>query len=65
MSSKKPAEPMPISERAKQFLPFAALTGLDEALRAKELEVEQTTTVHYVHDETASDSDASHTDCQP
>lgn len=31
---------MPISERAKQFLPFAAVKGLDEALRRKEKEIE-------------------------
>ena len=33
---KKPAAPMPISERAKQFSPFAALKGLSEALAKKE-----------------------------
>ena len=33
--------PMPVSERAKQFMPFAALKGYEEALRAKEREVEQ------------------------
>jgi len=27
------------SERAKQFLPFAALKGYEEALRAKEIEM--------------------------
>ena len=27
---------MPVSDRAKQFMPFSALKGLDEALRAKE-----------------------------
>ena len=27
---------MPASERAKQFVPFSALKGLDEALRTKE-----------------------------
>ena len=26
---------MPVSQRAKQFMPFAAVTGLDEALLAK------------------------------
>lgn len=31
---------MPISQRAKQFMPFAALKGLDEALRQKEWEIE-------------------------
>lgn len=25
---------MPVSDRAKQFMPFSALKGLDEALRA-------------------------------
>ena len=29
---------MPVSERAKQFAPFAAISGLEEALAAKELE---------------------------
>ena len=28
------------SDRAKQFMPFAAVTGLEEALRQKEQEVE-------------------------
>ena len=32
---------MPVSERAKQFMPFAALKGYEEALRAKELEFEE------------------------
>lgn len=32
----KPKSPMPISERAKQFLPFAAVKGLTEALAKKE-----------------------------
>lgn len=27
---------MPVSERAKQFMPFSALKGLDEALKNKE-----------------------------
>jgi len=29
------------SDRAKQFLPFAALKGYEEALRAKEREIEE------------------------
>lgn len=32
------------SDRAKQFLPFAALKGYEEALRAKEKEVEACST---------------------
>ena len=32
----KPKSKMPIEERAKQFMPFAALRGLADALAAKE-----------------------------
>lgn len=32
----KPREKMPIEERAKQFMPFAALRGLPDALAQKE-----------------------------
>ena len=32
----KPKHKMPIEDRAKQFMPFAALKGLPEALAAKE-----------------------------
>lgn len=32
----KPKTPMPIADRAKQFLPFAAVKGLPEALAKKE-----------------------------
>lgn len=32
----KPKYKMPIADRAKQFMPFAALKGLPEALAAKE-----------------------------
>ena len=34
--SGKPSYPMPTEKRAKQFMPFAALTGFAEALEAKE-----------------------------
>ncbi|MCM1037708.1 MAG: YolD-like family protein [Roseburia sp.] len=34
--AKRPKNKMPVSERAKQFMPFAALKGLPEALKAKE-----------------------------
>lgn len=33
-------EKMPLSQRAKQFLPFDAVKGFHQALRAKEYEVE-------------------------
>ncbi len=36
-NSKRPK--MPVSERAKQFMPFAALSGLPEALRKVEEEM--------------------------
>lgn len=32
----KPKHKMPIEDRAKQFMPFAALKGLPDALAAKE-----------------------------
>jgi len=35
----KPLKPMDISERAKQFMPFKAVLGLDEALARKRLEM--------------------------
>lgn len=38
---KKPMQPMPVAERAKQFLPFAALKGFEEALARVEKEVEE------------------------
>lgn len=34
--AKRPKYHMPIEDRAKQFMPFAALRGLNEALEAKE-----------------------------
>ena len=37
----KPKHKMPISERAKQFMPFSALKGLEEAIRAKEHPLEE------------------------
>ena len=35
----KNRHPMPVSERAKQFMPFAAVTGLTQALKRKEREL--------------------------
>ena len=35
----KNRQPMPVSERAKQFMPFSALTGLGKALERKEREL--------------------------
>lgn len=37
----KPRKKMTKSERAKQFMPFSALTGLEEALHAVEEQIEQ------------------------
>lgn len=36
MAKVKPKIPMPAAMRAKQFMPFKALTGLDEALAERE-----------------------------
>ena len=41
MTDKPKRTPMPISQRAKQFAPFAAVGGLDAALRMKEEEHRQ------------------------
>lgn len=38
---KKNRPKMSISDRAKQFMPFMAVTGLDKALMEKEKEVEK------------------------
>lgn len=32
---------MPIAKRAKQFMPFSALSGLEAALAKKEIEIEK------------------------
>ncbi|MDO5112433.1 MAG: YolD-like family protein [Clostridia bacterium] len=37
----RPREKMPVLERAKQFMPFAAVRGLDAALAQKERELER------------------------
>ena len=39
--TKKIRTPMPVSQRAKQFAPFSAVGGLQEALRRKEEEHRQ------------------------
>ena len=36
---------MPVSERAKQFMPFSALKGLDEALSEQEIIAEERTVI--------------------
>ncbi len=41
MKMKKPRQKMPREQRAKQFMPFKAVAGLDEAIRQKEIEAEQ------------------------
>ena len=41
MENKKIRTPMPIELRAKQFMPFQAVTGLERALRQKEREREE------------------------
>lgn len=39
--AKKPKTKMPVSERAKQFSPFAAVTGLEKALEREEKRMER------------------------
>ncbi len=41
MENKKIRPKMPLSQRTKQFMPFSALSGLDDALRKKEWEIEE------------------------
>lgn len=41
MGNKKERPKMPVSQRAKQFMPFAAVTGLEKALKEKEKEIEK------------------------
>ena len=45
------------NERAKQFMPFDAVKGLREALRAKEIEVESNLEVERVDKEKILDTD--------
>lgn len=47
----KPKNPMPISERAKQFSPFAAVVGLDKALEEEEKELFKTEKLELSEDE--------------
>ncbi len=42
---------MPMSQRAKQFLPFAAVVGLEEALRRVEEKVDNKKEVERIPDE--------------
>lgn len=53
MENKKTHPKMPIEKRAKQFMPFAAVTGLEKALAEKEKEMEKDfrTINHNVHNE--------------
>ncbi len=56
MSSGKPNQPrskMSAEQRAKQFLPFSALPGLDEALEKIELEIELASLPEYEKYESA------------
>lgn len=46
----KPNKKMSIPERAKQFMPFAALAGLPEALARVEKEVEEESVLKYCNE---------------
>ena len=47
----KARDKMPVSQRAKQFMPFAAVVGLEEALRRKEAEVDEKFKPNYTDNE--------------
>ena len=47
----RPKEKMSIENRAKQFSPFSALRGLEEALIIKEIEAENRSEIKYVSEE--------------
>lgn len=40
MENKKVRPKMPVAQRAKQFMPFAAVAGLDRAIKMKEIEMD-------------------------
>lgn len=42
---------MPVAKRAKQFMPFSAVQGLQEALRRKEAEIEDYDAVEHVSEQ--------------
>lgn len=39
---------MPVTKRAKQFMPFSAVQGLQEALHRKEAEIEDYDTIEHI-----------------
>ncbi len=51
----KPKNKMPIADRAKQFMPFAALKGLPEALLRKEHDVTLQYEPHHLEDDESCD----------
>ncbi len=55
---------MPPAQRAKQFMPFAALTGLPAALRRKEFEMGLISRAE-LSEETASEIDTVLRECMP
>ena len=55
---------MPAAQRAKQFMPFAALTGLPAALRRKEYEMGLISRAE-LSEETAAEIDAVLRECMP
>lgn len=42
---------MPVSKRAKQFMPFSAVHGLQEALHRKEAEIEDYDTIEHISEQ--------------
>ena len=45
----RPKQKMSVEDRAKQFMPFAALKGYEEALRAVEKEIEEAALDRHAH----------------
>lgn len=43
--------PMPVWKRAKQFMPFSAVEGLEEALHRKEEELEEYDSIEHIQGE--------------
>ena len=42
---------MPVAKRAKQFMPFSAVQGLQEALHRKEAEIEDYDTIEHISEQ--------------
>ena len=57
MEKKNKRDKMPIEQRAKQFMPFAAVVGLEDALRIKEIEIEESHKPEYKTEREVDEND--------